>query len=101
MNAIVNENCIGCGLCNGICPKVFEMGSDGLLFQTVQLIILTHVAGHGDDLGVVVVFLQPGDDDGSVQTAGISQHYFLDFSHCFFLRILRVSRVDFGALFVV
>ena len=30
MNAIVNENCIGCGLCNGICPKVFEMGSDGL-----------------------------------------------------------------------
>ena len=28
MNAIVNENCIGCGLCNGICPEVFVMGDD-------------------------------------------------------------------------
>ena len=30
MNAIVNESCIGCGLCNGICPEVFTMGDDGL-----------------------------------------------------------------------
>ena len=30
MNATVNANCIGCGLCNSICPEVFTMGDDGL-----------------------------------------------------------------------
>ena len=25
MKAYVNENCIGCGLCVGLCPEVFEM----------------------------------------------------------------------------
>ncbi len=25
MTAHVNENCIGCGLCVGICPEVFSM----------------------------------------------------------------------------
>jgi ferredoxin len=26
----VNENCIGCGLCNGTCPAVFEMTDSGV-----------------------------------------------------------------------
>ncbi len=25
MKFIVNDDCIGCGLCNSICPEVFEM----------------------------------------------------------------------------
>ena len=29
MNATVNENCIGCGLCAGVCHEVFSMGDDG------------------------------------------------------------------------
>ena len=30
MKYLVNENCIGCGLCNSLCPDVYEMGDDGL-----------------------------------------------------------------------
>ena len=30
MNAKVNENCIGCGLCNSICPEVFTMTDEGV-----------------------------------------------------------------------
>ena len=44
----------------------------------VQLIVLADVAGHGNDLGVVVVFLQPGDNDGSIQAAGICKNDLLD-----------------------
>lgn len=29
MNAHVNENCIGCGLCPNICPQVFTMTDAG------------------------------------------------------------------------
>ncbi len=53
-------------------------GGQGLFFQTLQLIVLAHVAGHGDDLGVIIVFLQPGDNDGCIQAAGIGQDDFLD-----------------------
>ena len=35
MNATVNSNCIGCGLCVSICPEVFEIGDDGLA-QPIQ-----------------------------------------------------------------
>lgn len=30
MKAYVNDSCIGCGMCNSICPSVFEMNDDGL-----------------------------------------------------------------------
>lgn len=30
MKYYVNENCIGCGMCNAICPSVFEMTEDGV-----------------------------------------------------------------------
>ena len=53
-------------------------GSLGLLFQTVQLSTLTHVAGDSDDFAVVVILFQPGNDDGGIQTAGVSQNNFLN-----------------------
>ena len=46
-----------------------ELGGAGLyrlFLQALQLVRLAHVAGDGDDLAVVVVLLQPGDDDGGV-----------------------------------
>ncbi|MCI6273375.1 MAG: ferredoxin [Coriobacteriaceae bacterium] len=30
MKASVNEDCIGCGLCEGTCPDVFTIGDDGI-----------------------------------------------------------------------
>ncbi len=30
MKFFVTDDCIGCGLCNSICPEVFEMTDDGM-----------------------------------------------------------------------
>lgn len=30
MTAYVNENCIGCGMCAGICPEVFRMTDENV-----------------------------------------------------------------------
>ncbi|MCI6647256.1 MAG: ferredoxin [Oscillospiraceae bacterium] len=38
MKFYVNDNCIGCGLCAGLCPDVFEMTSEGV----------SHVIGKAD-----------------------------------------------------
>ncbi len=29
MKATVSEDCIGCGMCEGTCPDVFEIGDEG------------------------------------------------------------------------
>ena len=47
-------------------------------FQPLELVRLPDIAGHRDDLAVVVILFEPRDDDGSVQTARVSQHDFLD-----------------------
>ena len=53
-------------------------GLDGLLLQAVQLGALAHVGGDRHHLTVVVVLLEPGDDDGCIQPAGIGEHDFFD-----------------------
>ena len=53
-------------------------GLQGLFLQPIQLVGLAHVAGNGDDLGVVVILLQPGDDDGRIQAAGVGENDLLD-----------------------
>ena len=30
MKYVVNDGCIGCGLCAGTCPEVFSMNSEGV-----------------------------------------------------------------------
>ena len=30
MKVIVNEDCIGCGMCEGVCPEVFRLNNDGM-----------------------------------------------------------------------
>ncbi len=30
MKATVNEDCIGCGMCEGTCPDVFALNDDGV-----------------------------------------------------------------------
>ena len=30
MKVIVNNDCIGCGMCEGVCPEVFQLNGSGL-----------------------------------------------------------------------
>lgn len=32
MKYFINENCIGCGLCEGLCPEVFTLTDEGVAF---------------------------------------------------------------------
>ena len=59
--------------------ELARAGFEGFFLETVQLTHLTDVAGHGDDLGIVVVLLQPGNDNGCIQAAGIGEHDFFNF----------------------
>ena len=49
-----------------------------LFLETVKLGALSNVSGNSDYLAVVVVFLEPGNNDRSVETAGISENDLFD-----------------------
>lgn len=34
MKYVINDGCIGCGLCTGTCPEVFSMGDEGVAVAT-------------------------------------------------------------------
>lgn len=38
MKAVVEETCIGCGLCPQICPEVFELNEEGMAIVKVQVV---------------------------------------------------------------
>ena len=38
MKYYVNENCIGCGLCNGTCPEVFTITEAGVAEASTQAV---------------------------------------------------------------
>ena len=49
-----------------------------LFLEAVKLGALSNVSGNSDYLAVVVVFLEPGNNDRSVETAGISENDLFD-----------------------
>lgn len=38
MTANVNENCIGCGMCAGICPEVFRMTDENVAVASEEVL---------------------------------------------------------------
>lgn len=44
----VNENCIGCGLCIGICPNVFQMSDEGVAKAFVDEVSEENMADAGE-----------------------------------------------------
>lgn len=48
MKYFVNEECIGCGLCNGLCPKVFYMNQEGVAEAVDQEVDVDDVSSAND-----------------------------------------------------
>ena len=48
MKYVVNDNCIGCGLCAGICPEVFSLTDDGMA-RAIKTEVPDAVKGSADE----------------------------------------------------
>ena len=58
-------------------------GSERFLAGGFEVFLLANVADHGDDFATIV-FLEPGNNDGSIQAAGIGEYNFFRFRQlCF------------------
>lgn len=65
MNATVDQYlCIGCGVCVGLCPKVFRMGADGKsgVYQTVTEETLSQVQEAIDSCPVTAISWLENDE---------------------------------------
>jgi hypothetical protein len=51
---------------------------DCLFLKPFELVCLTYVSADSDDLRIIVVFLEPWDDDGCVESSRICHYDFLD-----------------------
>jgi hypothetical protein len=75
-------------------PQILDVAlagarADRLLLEAVQLFLLPHVGGEGDDLAAGIGFQQPLDDDRRIQSARIGDnHFFYRVRHCLFLLFL-------------
>ena len=54
-------------------------GLDCLFFQSVQFCTLSNVSRNSDDFAVIIIFFQPRNNDGCIQSARISQNDFFNF----------------------
>ena len=54
-------------------------GFQRLVMNGIQFIALTYISAAGDNFAAVIIFLQPGNDNGGIKTAGISENYFVYF----------------------
>ncbi len=53
-------------------------GGESFFARGFEIFLLADVANHGDDFALIV-FFEPGNDDGSVEAAGIGEDYFFGF----------------------
>ena len=58
------------------------------LLKSLKLLLLSDVDAAADNI-IIVILLQPGNDAGGIQTAGICQNDFF-FLHCFDLTFIRM-----------
>src|ERR1700738_1524991 len=78
-------------------------GGERFFARGFEIFLLADIADHGDYFALII-FFEPGNDDGSVEPAGIGEDYFfrlielLVHSSSFVLLVLRVSAVKAAAL---
>ena len=63
--------------------QIFDVGGRGaggerFFAGGFEIFLLAYVADHGDDFALIV-FFQPRNDDGGVETSGIGENYFFWF----------------------
>src|SRR4029077_12915115 len=68
--------------------EVFDMGgrsarSERFLARGLEILLLADVADHGDDFAAII-FLQPGNDDGGVESSRIGEHDFFWLGQLYF-----------------
>ncbi|MDH7564099.1 MAG: ferredoxin [Candidatus Bathyarchaeota archaeon] len=53
--SIIREECIGCGVCEALCPEVFKLQEDGKSSITEKYRKNSHAAGEvGEDLAACI-----------------------------------------------